>query len=191
MLEMNKSHKPFLREGLERGDLNRGLVEKTVQVDRFKSKIGRDEDVVVANFLVNDKQAAKDLMGFMERGYDFVIDSDLSPGENNDGQYEVFVEFDRDENVLENLVKIIQDVCNLTENQEEDWTFTYRNQFENVMPLTVEALSSVVPTDPSVYLERYQDKEIDKIRDLAGIPTKSKAPKTEDLNTLRSQAGII
>lgn len=191
MLEMNKSHKPFLREGLERGDLNRGLVEKTVQVDRFKSKIGRDEDVVVANFLVNDKQAARDLMGFMERGYDFVIDSDLSPGENNDGQYEVFVEFDRNENVLENLVKIIQDVCNLTENQDEDWTFTYRNQFENVMPLTVEALASVVPTDPSVYLERYQDKEIDKIKDLAGIPTKSKAPKTEDLNTLRSQAGII
>jgi hypothetical protein len=188
---MKKSHKPLLREGLEQGDLNRGLVEKTVQVDRFKSKIGRDEDVVVANFLVNDKDAAKDLMSFIERGYDFVIDSDLSPGENQEGQYEVFVEFDRDENVLENLVKIISDVCNLTENQEEDWKFTYRNQFDKVMPLTVEALASVVPTDPSVYLERYQDKEMDKLKDLAGIPTKSKAPETEELNTLRAQAGII
>jgi len=59
------------------------------------------------------------------------------------------------------------------------------------MPLTVEALASVVPTDPSVYLERYQDKEIDKLKDLAGIPTKNKAPETEDLNTLRAQAGII
>ena len=51
-----------LREGLEINDLNRNLVEKTIQIDRFKSKVGRDEDVCVMNFLVNGKECANDLM---------------------------------------------------------------------------------------------------------------------------------
>ena len=180
-----------LREGLEMNDLSRGLVEKTVQVDRFKSKIGRDEDVVVMNFLVNGKEPAHDLMGFIERGYDFVIDADTSPGENTDGQYEVFVEMDRNKDIYENIVKIITEVCNLTENKTDDWSFTYRGNFKDVTQLTAESLADKIPSSPEVYLERYSDDEINKIKTLANLPVESKAPKTEEMDAIRRAAGII
>ena len=180
-----------LREGLEINDLNRGLVEKTVQIDRFKSKIGRDEDVCVMNFLVNGKEPALDLMGFIERGYDFVIDSDTSPGENKDGSYEVFVEMDRDEKLHENILKIISQVCNLTENKEEDWSFTYRGNFKDVSQLTAESLEEKVPSDPKIYNEKYADEEIAKLKAMAHLKVDSKAPQTEEMNAIGRAAGII
>jgi hypothetical protein len=35
-----------------------------------------------------------DLVEFIEKGYKFILDADMSAGEENDGQYQVFVEME-------------------------------------------------------------------------------------------------
>jgi hypothetical protein len=61
------------------------------EVDTFKSKMGEDRDVCVITFQVKDREPAKDLMEFIEKGYEFVLDSDVSSGENSKGEYAVFI----------------------------------------------------------------------------------------------------
>ena len=68
-----------LHEGLQYRDLD-GLMKPTVHVDEFSSKMGDDADIIVLSFFVRDKAAAKDLVSWFEKGYDFVLDADRSPG---------------------------------------------------------------------------------------------------------------
>ena len=68
-----------------------GLLKPTIHVDEFSSKMGDDDEIIVASFFVRDKSAAKDLMNWFEKGYDFVIDSDMSPGEIKPNRYLVYV----------------------------------------------------------------------------------------------------
>ena len=79
-----------LFEGLEKGDLAR-LIHPELHVDEFQSKLGDDADVIVLSFKVNTKEPAGDLMAFIEKGYDWILDSDVSSGEMDDGSYIVFV----------------------------------------------------------------------------------------------------
>ena len=75
-----------LFEGLREGDL-KGCVEGLFTVDQYTSKMGHDRDCAVLRFRVNDKFPAIDMMEFIERGYSFVLDSDISSGEERDGKY--------------------------------------------------------------------------------------------------------
>ena len=61
----------LLSESLGFKDLE-GMMKPTVHVDEFSSKMGDDDDVIVISFFVRDAQAAKDLMNWFEKGYDFV-----------------------------------------------------------------------------------------------------------------------
>jgi len=69
----------ILRESLEHGDLKR-LVHDELHVDEFKSKLGDDHDVVVVSFKVAGKEPANDIVSFVEKGYEWVIDADVSSG---------------------------------------------------------------------------------------------------------------
>jgi len=71
---------------LEYKDLE-GMMKPTIHVDEFSAKMGEDQDIVVASFFVRNENAAKDLMSWFEKGYDFVIDADKSPGEIKPGRY--------------------------------------------------------------------------------------------------------
>ena len=62
------------------GDLNR-LVHNELHIDEYKSKMGTDEDVCVISFKVSGKEPGADLVSFIEKGYDFVLDADVSSGE--------------------------------------------------------------------------------------------------------------
>ena len=57
--------------------------------------MGSDEDIVVVSFSVMEEQASKDLVDFIEKGYNFVLDADATPGEIDQGVYKVFVEMER------------------------------------------------------------------------------------------------
>ena len=57
--------------------------------------MGEDPDVAVMSFCVKDRAPAKDLMEFIEKGYDSVLHADVSAGENEYGEYTVFVELSR------------------------------------------------------------------------------------------------
>ena len=80
--------------GLRIGDL-KDCVDHIFEIDSFKSKMGDDKDIVTLSFSVNEANAADDLMNFIEKGYEFVLDADVTSGEQSDGTYKGFVELER------------------------------------------------------------------------------------------------
>ena len=100
----NKQHQQ-LNEGLRPMDLQE-MIHSTFEVDSFKSKMGEDQDVCVVSFKVKDRNPAKDLMEFIEKGYSFVLDADVSSGEDNSGEYSVFVEISRTPKLAEQIKEL-------------------------------------------------------------------------------------
>lgn len=111
-----------LFEGLRRGDLQ-GFVDTTFSIDQYTSKMGQDSDVIVLGFKVNDKHPAIDLMEFIEKGYSFVLDADMSSGEEKDGKYQVFVEIQRTKHLPGQIRDLINGVGQLIDST--DWRFRY------------------------------------------------------------------
>ena len=106
-------HNNPLFESLEFKDME-GLMKPTIHVDEFSSKMGDDDDIVVVSFFVRDAQAAKDLMSWFEKGYDFVLDADCSPGEIKPNRYLVYVEMRRRSTAGANVETLLNDLNTLT-----------------------------------------------------------------------------
>lgn len=179
-----------LYEGLEAGDLAR-LVDPTVTVDEYKSKIGKDDDIIVLSFKVQGKNPALDLVSFIEKSYDWVLDADASSGELDDGTYLVFVEIDREESAADQLVELVTDMVNLVDIPLEEW------QFRTVKPsgqasANIEELRSLIPMTVAEYqnVNRQQNETIDKLKTAAGIKVETRAPKNAFTESLRIAAGI-
>jgi hypothetical protein len=102
-----------LNEGLRPDDL-REMVHTVFEVDSFRSKMGEDQDVCVVSFKVKDRSPAKDLMEFIEKGYNFVLDADVSSGEDNSGEYSVFVEISRTPKLSEQIKDLTYGIKKLT-----------------------------------------------------------------------------
>ena len=81
-------------------------IKDTVHFDEYVPKMGREEDVIVSSFKVFGKEPARDLEHFIERGYDWVLDAESTPGEMEDGDYLVFVESERDMNFPKNFMML-------------------------------------------------------------------------------------
>ena len=146
-----------LNESLQANDL-RELVKNVFEVDNFKSKIGRDEDIVVLSFTVDYEDPAKDLENFFEMGYDFVLDADVSPGETDDGTYRVYVELERGRRVCEQILELVEGVEKLT--GVEDMRFRYFKNFKS-RPATLENLETVIPRDKESYRVATQQDGLD------------------------------
>jgi len=136
-----------LNESLRAGDL-RDLVKKVFEIDSYKSKIGKDEDVVVLSFTVNQEDPAKDLENFFEMGYSFILDADVSPGETDDGTYKVYVELERSRHAPEQIFELIEGVEKLT--GLDGLRFRYFKSFKS-QEATIENLETAVPTDKETY----------------------------------------
>lgn len=178
-----------LFEGLESGDLAR-LIHPELHVDEFKSKLGDDQDVVVISFKVDSKEPAGDLVGFIEKGYDWVLDADVSSGEMDDGSYIVFVELDRTPEVAENIMTLMGDLMNLTEQTTDDWRVRYYKAHKE-KELNLESLQDLIPSTPEAYEKAYGHEAIDQLKAAAGVNVDTKAPKNDYTESLRNLAGII
>ena len=66
-----------LNESLHAGDFEH-MLRPAFSIDEFKSKLGADEDVVTVKFEVIERTAAQDLVTFIEKGYNFVLDADVA-----------------------------------------------------------------------------------------------------------------
>lgn len=177
-----------LFEGLEKNDLAR-LIHPELHVDEFKSKLGDDADIVVLSFKVDSKEPANDLVSFIEKGYDWVVDADVSSGEMDDGSYIVFVEIDRNEELAENIMKLMDDLMNLTDQSTDDWRVRYYKSHKE-KELSLESLSSMIPNTPEKYDKAYGNEAIDQLKTAAGVNVDTKAPKNEFTESLRNLAGI-
>jgi len=75
-----------LQEGLKHKDMI-GLIKPTVHIDEFVSKMGNDDDIATVSFYTKNSKVADDLVEWFEKGYDFVLDADRSPGEIKPNRY--------------------------------------------------------------------------------------------------------
>lgn len=176
-----------LFEGIEHGDLKR-LIDPTVSIDKFRSKMGEDKDIIVLCFTVLGKEPATDLVNFIEKSYDWVLDADLSSSsEEHSGNYTVFVELARERKAIFAIYNMITDLLNLTGQTLDDWTFTYYKS-KKQYPVTKRNLSRFIITDSDEY-EQHMNIDLDKMRMLAGVKIKSK-PVDDELIDLQRKAGI-
>ena len=152
MDKMNNSQRPLF-ESLEFKDME-GLLKPTIHVDEFSSKMGDDDDIIVVSFFVRDLQAAKDLVAWFEKGYDFVLDADRSPGEIKPSRYLVYVELRRRPNVAKHVGTLINDLSTLTEFDDSDWTMKYDGKTQ---PWSEESMSKTVPLTPADYRAAHGD----------------------------------
>ena len=137
----------MITESLRELDI-RHFVSKIVTIDSHKSKIGDDEDVITLCFTVDSQDPAKDLEHFIEMGYDFVLDADVSPGETDDGTYQVFVELERGRHAARQIREILDGLTKLS--GIDNWRFRYFKSFKS-QEATEENLASTIPTDKEAY----------------------------------------
>lgn len=137
------------------------LVKKVFEIDSYQSKIGDDEKVIVLTFTVDREDPAKDMENFIEMGYDFVLDADVSPGETDDGTYKVFVEIERSRHAPDQILELLDGIERLT--GIPDMRFRYFKSFKS-LDATKQNLEAVIPTDKKSYISatnRFQQDNYD------------------------------
>lgn len=146
-----------LCEELIDGDLE-DLVNHIFEIDSYTSKMGEDKDIVVIGFKVSSLEPAKDLVNFLERGYDFILDADYTPGELSDGKYKVFAEIQRNRRIADQIIEMIDGLKKLT--NIDEFKFRYYKNFHSV-PVTLENLNNIVPKTPTEYDNRSKQDNLD------------------------------
>jgi hypothetical protein len=149
-----------INEGLRPNDLV-DMVFDNFEVDSFKSKMGEDRDVCVVSFKARERGPAKDMMEFIEKGYGFVLDADVSAGEDKDGMYHIFVELKRTPAVYEHIQELLDGVKRLTNIAE--WKFKYHknNRFQS---LDEQSLRSLIPGTPDAYDMMVENIRVESIK---------------------------
>lgn len=180
-------HKPkLISEALEYKDME-GMIKPTIHVDEFASKMGDDDDIIVVSFFVRSKQAADDLANWFEKGYDWVLDADTSPGELKPGRYLVYVEMRRRSQAGAKIEEALDDLNTLTEfENSSDWTMHYEDQD---VPFSRETFDRLVPLSPKEYRER-REQDLNEMRVAAGVEPKQIYDRDQDIRQLQSAAGI-
>lgn len=149
-----------LNEGLRPMDLAE-MVHDTFDVDTFRSKMGEDRDVCVMSFKIKDRNPAKDLMEFIEKTYGFVLDADVSSGEDNKGEYSVFVELPRTPQLSEHIKDITYGVKKLT--GIEEFKFKYHKNPE-AMPVNEDNLKSKIPSSANDYDSFLHGMQVESVK---------------------------
>jgi len=185
--EVSVHHHQQLKEGLGYKDME-GMMKPTIHIDEFSSKMGEDADVIVASFFVRDKQAAKDLMTWFEKGYDFVLDADQSPGEIKPNRYLVYLEMRRRNAAPRQIQEILHDLNTLTEYEPDDWIMVYKKQKHKWDP---ETFAELVPLTPNEYRESTEG-DLNEMRIAAGLDVKPVyTTVSRDLQAMQAAAGIL
>lgn len=140
----------------------RYFVKKVFEIDSYRSKIGDDENTIVLSFTVDSEDPAKDLENFIEMGYQFVLDADVSPGELDDGTYKVFVEIERSRHAAEQIREILDGVEKLT--NEPNMRFRYFKSFKS-KEATLDNLTATVPMDKNAYKVATERHKLDNFQE--------------------------
>jgi hypothetical protein len=185
-MEYNNNSNIFLNEGLEYKDLE-GMMKPEIHVDEFDSKMGDNADIIVISFFVRNQEAAIDLMNWFEKGYDFVLDADRSPGEIKPNRYLVYVEIRRRSTAGIHVRQLLEDINTLTEYEPSDWIIDYKNQR---VPFTLESFEQLIPLSPKEY-RRQNDEDLNEMRVAAGLPYKAVYESNDaDIRAIKIAAGI-
>ena len=132
------------------GDLKDTILKK-ISIDEYEPKTGEAKDVVVLGFYLNENTPGQDLYNFISNSIYEIRDAEVSPNPNPDNYYMVFVEMDRNENVLENIKSIIKDVENVSGSLP--WEASTHLTTES-FPLDSEELEKYVILNPDYYMTK-------------------------------------
>lgn len=180
--------KQILKEGLDYLDLE-GQMLPTVTIDEYEAKMGNNSDIVTIAFNVKGRMAGEDLCDWFERGYDFVLDAQVSEGEVSPNRYLVFVEMNRRTSVPDRIVEMLKDLKTLTGYEPKDWTIGYK---EDTYDVDTEVLKNVLILSPHDYrIKEENEEDLNEMREIAGLQTK-KVYQTDDavLKDFISKAGL-
>lgn len=174
-----------IAESLEYHDMM-GLIKPSIHVDEFESRMGNDDEVVVVSFYVRNNQAADDLVIWLEKGYDFVLDADRSPGEIKPNRYLVYAEFRRRPDFVKNLDRVMEDLKNLTAIDAEKFKVSVGGK---EFPYSTETIKQNVALTPAAYNQDRQS-EINALRETAGLTLKPIYKVSRDLKNWQDLAHI-
>ncbi len=146
--------------GLIKDDL-KFLVDNIIEIDSYKSKMGEDADIVTLAFSVSGEAPAKDLENFVEKGYPFVLDADVSSGEQPDGTYKVFVEMERNVDIPMQILEIADGVRKLADVQ--DLRFRYHKNFKS-KELNDQNIKETIPFDSDSYTARIKETQLENYK---------------------------
>lgn len=150
----------IVSEGLKAGDLE-GVVSPRFSIDQYKSKMGEDKNIMVLAFTVDGNAPAKDLERFAETGFKAVMDADATPGTMEDGKYKVFVEFERKETAVNDIISFLEDLKKLTNIEEFEYTY---HKGQNPSVVTAGTLGEMVPVTPEAYEQRVNEMKVDEAK---------------------------
>ena len=181
--------KVIINEGLDYHDLEGQLLPE-VTVDEYAAHMGKDSEIVTLAFTIKNKQAGDDLCDWFERGYDFILDAQVSEGEVSPGRYLVFVEMNRRSSVPSSIIELLEDLKTLTDMKLTDWTIIVDdNEYEP----TEEVLKQVLVLSPHNYrVEEEHEEELNEMRERAGLDVKPIYTDKQDaeLRAFKSIAGL-
>jgi hypothetical protein len=163
------------------------MLKPTIHVDEFSSKMGDDDDVIVISFFVRSKQAADDLAAWFEKGYEWVLDADTSPGELKPGRYLVYIELRRRSQAGTHINEALTDLNTLTEFKITDWIMHYEKKN---YPFSLEEFNKLVPLSPKLYRAKHES-DLNEMRAAAGIDEKQIYERELDIRQLQAAAGQI
>ncbi len=179
----------ILNEGLDYKDME-GQLENKITVDEYSAKMGNDNDIVTITFMVHSNLAAQDLVTWLERGYDWVLDASVSEGELSPGKWLVFAELKRRSKVPERIIEMLSDLETLTEYNLEDWVVEVEGE---EVPAEEDALREMIILNPNEYKAEKEiepEDDLNEMRLRAGIDIKSVYTEDEYIKNIKAMAGM-
>jgi hypothetical protein len=179
--------KKIINEGLDYHDLV-GQMDPVITVDEYAAHMGKDSEIVTVSFVTHSEAAGNDLADWFERGYDYVLDAEVSEGEVSPGKYLVFVEMNRRSTVPERIIELINDLETLTDLPLKDWTIKIDNEEYEPDEAVLKQKITISPHEYRKDVEN--EEELNEMREIAGIPTKPVHQQDEYIRTIKSMAGL-
>ena len=131
------------------------MVSSQFGVDIYDAKAGDNDSVCVLSFRVRGENAARDLSHFLEKEGDWILDSDISTGEDNAGKYLVFVEINRNRRLYDRIQDALEIIERLTGPLK--WKFSVGKKLI-VRPVKTENLEKYITSSPNDYTAQLQEE---------------------------------
>ena len=148
--------KSIINEGLQSGEL-KGLVDSTIDIDRHRPKVGRDGETVVVALYLKYPQPAEDLANFIQTSELEHLDVESSNSMDDNGNYTVYVEFDRDSDLFIK-VNYLLEMVDMVTSEKGHWNFHPLGE-PNSLEFNKNSFAKYIITSSQEYDEKYKKRK--------------------------------
>lgn len=177
----------ILNEGLDYLDMENQIIPE-LTVDEYEAKLGKNSDIVTLTFTVKAEAVGNDLVKWLERGYEWIIDASISTGEVDIGKYLVFAELNRRSTVPDRIIELLRDLKTLTGLELKEWSIYIDDESYDPDP---KILSQVIILNPAKYrIEKEQENELNEMRQIANLDTVNIYDQDDQIKIIKNIAGM-